>query len=268
MHLAAGLGVDVVAVFLATAQPWDTGPYRAGSLCLEPDMDCHPCPFGAPCPHANACRTAVTPETVFELARARLATGAWAADAESTGAESTGEHLGSYARRGARVWETRVQEHGYLGLVSLSGHEDTPRTRWIRAQREVYRRFLDAGFPAQGDATDGAAPGGDAAAPAAPLPESLALAAGESLGRAELLLTLLCEQGRVLAATAAEPTKRKFLATWQRLQTLWESDRLFNVLGHLWNSQSQEAARDLASVLALAEEYLALVRFWAALLRR
>ena len=31
MHLAAGLGVPVLALFLATAQPWDTGPYREGS---------------------------------------------------------------------------------------------------------------------------------------------------------------------------------------------------------------------------------------------
>ncbi|MGE4552354.1 MAG: glycosyltransferase family 9 protein, partial [Desulfovibrionaceae bacterium] len=56
MHLAAGLGVPVAAVFLATAQPFDTGPYLAGALSFEPDLDCHPCPFGAPCPHGHACR--------------------------------------------------------------------------------------------------------------------------------------------------------------------------------------------------------------------
>lgn len=49
LHLAAGLDVPAVAIFLATAQPCDTGPYRPGCLCLEPDMPCHPCPFGAVC---------------------------------------------------------------------------------------------------------------------------------------------------------------------------------------------------------------------------
>lgn len=28
MHLAAGLNLPILAIFLATAQPWDTGPYQ------------------------------------------------------------------------------------------------------------------------------------------------------------------------------------------------------------------------------------------------
>jgi hypothetical protein len=64
MHLAAGLGVPVAAVFLATAQPFDTGPYLEGSLSLEPDLPCHPCSFGSEMPpwsglprcHRRRCR--------------------------------------------------------------------------------------------------------------------------------------------------------------------------------------------------------------------
>ncbi|MCL1985161.1 MAG: glycosyltransferase family 9 protein, partial [Betaproteobacteria bacterium] len=50
MHLAAGLGLPSLAIFLATAQPWDTGPYLADSCCLEPRLPCHPCAFGKNCP--------------------------------------------------------------------------------------------------------------------------------------------------------------------------------------------------------------------------
>ena len=42
MHLAAGLGVSCLAIFLATAQPCDTGPYLPGCCCLEPALPCHP----------------------------------------------------------------------------------------------------------------------------------------------------------------------------------------------------------------------------------
>lgn len=236
MHLAAGLGVPVIAVFLATAQPWDTGPYRAGTCSLEPDMPCHPCPFGKPCPSGNACRRSVSARTMIRLALHRLDTGQWA------GVDR--EHLA-----GARVWESAVQEHGFMGLSSLSGHEAEDRTRWVRIQRHFYRQFLDrdetAPFPEPHGLTDeGAAEVRD------------------SLSRAMALLHLCAEQGELLRVHPREALKRKFMGTWQMVHTLWDDDRWFNVLGYLWSAQSQESGNDLDGILELVGRYRRLVASW------
>ena len=61
MHLAAGLGLPCLAFFLATAQPWDTGPYLPGCCCLEPALPCHPCPYNQACPHEQVCLTRINP---------------------------------------------------------------------------------------------------------------------------------------------------------------------------------------------------------------
>ncbi|MDQ7032678.1 MAG: glycosyltransferase family 9 protein [Desulfonauticus sp.] len=66
MHLAAGLGTKIIAIFLATAQAWDTGPYLESCLCLEPNMDCHPCSFQTKCKNNFTCRFKVLPEYVFQ----------------------------------------------------------------------------------------------------------------------------------------------------------------------------------------------------------
>ena len=77
MHLAAGLGVPCLAIFLATAQPCDTGPYLPGCCCLEPALPCHPCPFGRPCPNNLACVTHISPRSVESLALSWLDAGRW-----------------------------------------------------------------------------------------------------------------------------------------------------------------------------------------------
>ena len=253
MHLAAGLGVPVLAVFLATAQPWDTGPYAEGSCTLEPDMDCHPCPFGKPCPNELACRGRITAETVCALARHWLHSGAWAVPAElGTGQGQSG--------CGARVWRSCRDDGGFMDLVSLSGHEDTDRTRWVRQQRYFYRQFLDR-EPAAQLAAVGIRSVIGLAESESLSPELRATAVAE-LAASVQLLHLLAEQGRVLAVRATETTKQRFLGTWQRLQTLWDNSRLLNVLGYLWMCESQEAGSDLATVLVLAEQYKVLVAAW------
>ncbi|MDR2696104.1 MAG: glycosyltransferase family 9 protein, partial [Deltaproteobacteria bacterium] len=114
MHLAAGLGLPVLAIFLATAQPWDTGPYLAGTCCLEPKLSCHPCPFGKPCPDKERCRTRISPAAATELALTRLRAGEWMP--------------GGRAVKEARVWLSRTDADGCMGLRCLSGDEREDRT--------------------------------------------------------------------------------------------------------------------------------------------
>lgn len=56
MHLAARLGVPVLAFFLSSAWCHETGPYGEGHLVLQATTDCAPCLETAPCPHEIACR--------------------------------------------------------------------------------------------------------------------------------------------------------------------------------------------------------------------
>lgn len=239
MHLAAGLGRPVTGIFLATAQPWDTGPYAPGNVCLEPDMDCHPCEFGAPCPIGHACRQRIPAETVFASVTALL------------GQEQAQETAWA---RGARVWRTALQEAGFMGLECLSGHEGQDRTQWVRLQRHIYRHFLDQ-------------------RPLPTLEKGVALSAQaraealETLATAEQLLTLLEQQAAVLARTPLEPVKKKFLGVWQRVQALFSRSALFNVLSYLFAAQSQEAGQDMASVGELLGRYRGLVKDWQVILR-
>jgi len=233
MHLAAGLGVPCLAIFLATAQPWDTGPYLPGCLCLEPDLPCHPCGFGSACPSGNICRSGIHPDGVLALSLLML----------------NGGDIGRVCAPGARVWRTRIGADGLMDLGSLSGHDGDDRTRLIRLQRWRYLPYLDgadlehAEHPADMTGmTDGAA-------------RPLAKALGEALD----LLTLLSRQGELLARDPLPAMKTKFLATWQRIRSALESNEQLSLLAALWVFQAERPGLDLTGILALAARFAALL---------
>lgn len=236
MHLAAGLGRPVAGIFLATAQPWDTGPYLPGSLGIEPDMDCHPCEFGTDCPHNLECRQRIPVATVFAAAQSLV------------------QQEAPATTQGARVWRTERQEAGYMGLKCLSHHEADDRTQWVRLQRHIYRHFLD-----------------QEAVPPLLQPSGLSQAAKDdalaTLAAAEQLLTLMQQQAAVLMVAPREPVKKKFLATWQRVQGLFSQSSFFNVLSYLFAAESQQAGREMSGVQAFTTRYLDLVASWKSLLQ-
>ncbi|WP_045221054.1 glycosyltransferase family 9 protein [Desulfonatronum thioautotrophicum] len=243
MHLAAGLGRPVAAIFLATAQPWDTGPYQVGSLCLEPNLDCHPCAFGTACGHDEACRRAISPRQVFDLIHAHLlplcplspltASGEPASDLQSV-----------------RAWKTCRDAHGFLDLEALSGQETDLRTQWIRIQRHTYRQFLDQ------------SPAIHLPDFSCDFPEPARTRIMASLDKSIALLRILESQAQVLATTPLPKIQQKFLAYWERLQTHWQADPFFAVLGRLWLTESQELGRDISGVLRLTRRYLTLASAW------
>ena len=130
MHLAAGLGVSCLAFFLASAQPWDTGPYLEDCCCLEPALSCHPCAYGSACPSGEACLRRIAPRPVGDMILERLESGAWGAPSQAL-------------REQARVWITAADRHGFASLRCLSGHEAEDRGRWLEQQRAVWRQILD-----------------------------------------------------------------------------------------------------------------------------
>ncbi|WP_027186230.1 glycosyltransferase family 9 protein [Desulfovibrio inopinatus] len=230
MHLAAGLEVPIVAVFLSTAQPFDTGPYRAGSICLEPDMDCHPCSFEVPCPHDHACRNRIDVETMERAVALRL----------------DDEGNVDLCGRDVRAWRSYVDSHQFIALASLSGHDHDDRTLWIDVQRHFYRQFFDDG-------------------PITPYPAPVSLSeanqhtVAEVLARSSALLELLVQQGMLLERKPSDVFKSKFMTTWQTVQTLWANTVFFSALGRLWLFESQEQGQDFPLFLRRVARYAELI---------
>ena len=225
MHLAAGLGVPVCAVFLATAQPFDTGPYLEGSISLEPDLPCHPCSFGERCPRGLACREAVDGGAVGELLASAL----------------SGDRAVP-AGFPARVWTARRDGRGYMDLVSLSGHGHEDRSLWIGIQRDVYRQFLDR----KQDEICPTWPGRDSE-----FRRSLAV----ELERCVLMLTLLEEQGRLLALRPDSSVKARFLANCRNLEDVFAASPSLGVLNPMWRYQSRDQAADMPAFLSQCAAY-------------
>lgn len=226
MHLAAGLEVPVVAVFLATAQPFDTGPYLAGSISLEPDLPCHPCTFGQQCPHGLACRQQIKPEAVGSLLVSFARTSHWVVPSDL----------------GARVWQARRDEHGFMDLCELGTASVSNRGLWVQVQRQVYRQFLDL-----------------AAEIETCVPEWPDVTFQQTLGRdlhhGLMLLTVVEEQARLLLRGAPPSIQKKFLANCQNFQDFLDKSSGFGVLAPMWMYQSQDAARSMEGFVALCGRY-------------
>lgn len=235
MHLAAGLGVPILAIFLATAQPWDTGPCTEDSCCLEPRLDCHPCAFNTPCPRDHACRRAIGPETVASLALSRLREGKWTA--------------GEEARRGARIWRSERDETGFMNLRSLSGDDNGERGAWLRIQRTFYRHFLDTWERE----SDGAHPENFSAPavrdlsgfPSGSIQKQRILSTAEN---ASGMLLLALEQGRLLGLRNTEKNRQAFLATCSRIAGMFSDSPDFVPLSLLWRTAMQEYGDDLPAI--------------------
>lgn len=241
MHLAAGLGVPVCAVFLATAQPWDTGPYAPDCLCVEPDMPCHPCGFRHQCDLDHACRDSVRAEALYHYIGNLLEKEAWdAAPAPEP--------------PGLRAWLTRPDALGGMDLVSLTGHESEDRTAWIRIQRHHYRQFLDKRLPV----------------PMPQLPEltkSFQDRVLPVLEQSDGLLTLLATQAKAVAGAPVATLKTRLLGNFERLTGLWSDSAEFSVLGDMWREEVQEAAREMKHLSELIDVYHRMVAAWLADMR-
>lgn len=210
LHLAAGLDVPVLGIFLATAQPWDTGPYREGSLSLEPDLPCHPCSFDKPCPHGFACHRAITPEAVLHAAVELL----------------NGKQGATFAGDGSRLWESRLDEQNWMDLVARSGQDGTPRTVWLRTLRLFMRHFIDKKeLP---DTLDGLP---------ALLPESTKRTLRAALAGLKPLFLLLQEQGRVLSLHPLPRFKDGFLRTGLEIGAVLDNAPGLQCLGAMWRQE-------------------------------
>ena len=237
LHLAAGLQVPVLGLYLSTAQPWDTGPYLPGCCCLEPALACHPCPFMQPCSESTAhcaqpCLGRISADTVYALAHGFLTEGCWP----------------KLVQNEARVWRTDVDSHGFAMLTGLSGHEHEERSLWLRSQRYFYRHILDSLGRTEGEqplASQGEIPA------TAGLSQDFRSTVVTTLRQTEDLLHLLDSQAQ-LARHMPEQAAQRLLGTCGRVTTVLSLCPPLRALGHLWQTLSQERGGDLETFLHMA----------------
>ena len=251
MHLAAGLGVSCLAIFLATAQPCDTGPYLPGCCCLEPALPCHPCPFGRPCPNNLACVAHIRPQSVEALALAWLDTGRWdAVPLDTIGHE-------------ARVWQTELDGQDFMTVRCLSPHAAEDRSQWLAQQRIFWRQILD-NLSCQGSAQSTAHSTASAEQSSTVQPQQAPLAAAAqspvyspqftqrmftTLDQAVQLFDILTQQGQLLGKTPK--AGQLFLRNCERLQAVLDACPELRSLGAFWRELRQERGERLDDLLEL-----------------
>ncbi|MFP4400237.1 MAG: glycosyltransferase family 9 protein [Desulfonatronovibrio sp.] len=229
MHLAAGLGVKSLSFFLATAQPWDTGPYLEDCLCMEPGMKCHPCSFDHHCQSGFACRKIITPEVVFQAAKDFINTQTWPELETSL----------------ARVRRTTFRD-GFYFLKPVNHAAEDNYSLWMQIQHHFYRLFLEE---------KNISPPRDI-----PRPDSMyCREIAEHIRSINPLLNLAGEQAGVLCKVTVPKVKKNFLNTWQRLSQLLSQSPYFPVLGLLWTYQTQVASTELDKIILLCRKYSSLL---------
>ena len=224
MHLAAGLEVPCLALFLATAQPCDTGPYLPDCCCLEPALPCHPCPYNSPCPNDLACLRRISPSSVGDLVVSRLGQGQWET-ARLAAIENE-----------ARVWITAQDAQGFALVRRLSLQPPDDRTLWLGQQRIFWRQLLDdMAAPDQPIASGQKDPKGfTASAYSTDFVQRLTVALDQALA----LLAMLTEQCQLVGKSAR--AGQLLLRNCQRLQTVLDACTELRSLGGFWRELRQE----------------------------
>ena len=72
MHMATAVGTPVVAMFLASAYGFETGPYSADNIVLQPIIGCGPCNPNKACARPD-CHSTMSPELIAKLVSLRMA---------------------------------------------------------------------------------------------------------------------------------------------------------------------------------------------------
>ncbi len=232
LHLACGLNVPVLGIYLATAQVWDTGPYNSGQICLEPKLDCHPCSFRNPCPHNYRCHKHISAQTAWYCLEYLIQN-----FSRTEKAEFNGEEI-----QEARVWQSFFDKDGFVDYQSLSLENDN-RTFWMHCQKVLYKNLIYALenkaervviaqeiFKSHDDA-------------------QFIGNISSFLARLISLLLLAKEQASMLNLRPSQKAQELLLATIQRLELYLKQEESFKAFLLLWKNFLQENSSDLSQTV-------------------
>lgn len=242
MHLAAGLGVTCLAIFLATAQPCDTGPYLPDCCCLEPALSCHPCQFNTPCTNNLKCISYIRPQAVSELVLTRLTQGTW-----------NTARLACIEKE-ARIWLTDQDAQGFAFVRRLTALPPDDRSLWLQHQRIFWRQLLDA---MNGHSYPSHTPYEQVEPMLSAYSNAFVERMGTALTQASHLFALLTEQGHLIGKSAK--VGQLFLRNCDRVQNVLDDCPELRSLGGFWRELRHERGDridDLLALTALLEQHI------------
>jgi len=135
MHMSVAVGTPVVAMFLASAFSFETGPYGEGNLVLQPVIGCGPCNPNKPCAGLE-CHDTIDPELLAFLVEKRIQGQVY----------EVPDDIANPAR--VIVYRCCFDEFGFCDFVPLN----SPAFDRLKPYRDAYRKvWLDdlGGFPIQ-----------------------------------------------------------------------------------------------------------------------
>ena len=112
MHLSIAVGTPVVAMFLASALCFETGPYSAGNFVVQSTIDCHPCNPNYPCSRPD-CHLQISPELIAHLVKRRIELPIGAEGKERVGVDLADPRLVS-------VYLTEFDSDGFLAFRKIN----------------------------------------------------------------------------------------------------------------------------------------------------
>jgi len=140
MHLGVAVGTPVVALFLASAHVFETGPYSAGNLVVQPQISCHPCNPNFVCGRPD-CHDQVSPELLAYLVKQRLYTNPGEESAISIPLELAPPHE-------VQVYYSMFDQDNFLNFVTLNPPRDSKGydPNFVYAVRQAYRALWKEEF--------------------------------------------------------------------------------------------------------------------------
>lgn len=129
MHMSVAVGTPVVAMFLASAYGFETGPYSEGNIVLQPLISCGPCNPNKPCARPD-CHDQIDPEVVAELAILR------------TRGEVTSIPDSLVDSRQAIAYRSEFDQFGFLDFRPLNSPAGDEHRRFRQAYRKMWLEEL------------------------------------------------------------------------------------------------------------------------------
>jgi ADP-heptose:LPS heptosyltransferase len=126
-------GTPVVALFLASALCFETGPYSRGNFVVQPQISCNPCNPNYPCSKPD-CHDYVSPELMAYLTKLRLES-----PQEHDAYLQIPEDIAPPAQ--VRVYRTDFDPQGFIEFVEMNGYCGTRgyKKGYLESARAAYR---------------------------------------------------------------------------------------------------------------------------------
>lgn len=141
MHISVAAGTPVIAMFLASAFGYETGPYSEGNIVLQPVIGCGPCNPNKACARPD-CHEHISPELMAELTVMRL----------KEDFKALPEHLRKLTN--VTIYRSCFDEFGYCDLKALNDNSNDELDAYRRAYRKMWLDDL-GGFTAQNEKSNG-----------------------------------------------------------------------------------------------------------------